>query len=249
QRFQLAVLGRRSLGTRMRCLRDLLARAPRNDALRNLTKRYESEALATLEASCRAAASRGETKPLRDALEAIDGFGWRGQLSESFCRWLEEELQRERRHSAKEAYSVLAARIEAAYAARDLSLLGSLTDEADELEREQRVTPGDNFRVRIREAMSWAESEMARLRQLAAHSDACESLQQSLNTGTTAAEAEGLCSNILSTGLAVPDHLVERCRQLRADEARSRQTKVALIVVGFLLAFGALVVIVIAVLR
>ena len=245
QRFQIAVMTRRSLGTRMRCLRDLLAAAPRNESLRKLTKRYEAEALASLESSCRAAATRGEMKPLRDALEAIDGLGWRGQISDGFCQWLERELARESRQTARSAFGALADRIEAAYAARDLALLGSLSEEADLLEREQQVAPGDEFRARTRKAMELADSEMARLRQESLHADACERLRKHLDAGATAAMAESICSEISATGLPVPALLAERCQRLRAEEARSAQRKKMAIIAAALCALIGLIAVIV----
>ena len=239
QRFQTSVLARQSLANRMQQLQTLLAAAPRNPALKQLAKRYETEALAALESTCRAASMRGEHQTLVDALDAIEGLGWQSQLSAEFYDWLQSEISRERRREAAELYAKLATRIEAAYARRDLMLVGSLSEEVDAVERERRCSPGDKFRERTKEAIEWAETELARLRVEAAHNNACTELRLGLDRKTSQLELSRLRSAVESYGIGIPQDLAERFVRVQSAAITRRRIIIGLIIAAVLVAIAA----------
>lgn len=210
QRFQIAVLARRPLAARIKALQGLLAAAPRNEAIRSLAKRFESEALASLEEGCRKSAAEGRPEDLSDALEAIEGLGWESQFSAEFVGWLRAEIARHNRAEADRKYAGLAPRIEAAFAARDLMLLGSIAEECEQVEREHGVEPGDEFRARTRDGLQWADAQREALRIAAEHANECEAMRRALDQGFSYTELEPMRGRILRFGIGIPEDIESR---------------------------------------
>jgi len=244
QRFQLAVLGRKPLVARIQCLRDLLAAVPKNDALRRLAKTYEAESIAGLESGCRAAAARGEFRPLQEAQRAIDGMGWRGLLADDFAKWLDVELRRHRRRSAVEAYARIAERVAAAYSKRDLAALGALADEAEDYERTRQVPPGEDFRARIHGAMEWAASERGRLLEESRHREECEIIRGRLAGGASAVAARRMLDELRARGLGVPADIESSVGSLVARASARRRMIFVITSVAGVLGIAAIVAVV-----
>jgi hypothetical protein len=230
QRFQLSVIGRKPLPARIRALQGLLSAAPRNDAVRGLARRFESEALASLEEGCRAAAAAGRHEELVDALEAIDGLGWDSQFSNEFMEWLRGQIALRNRAEALRRFEHLAPRIEAAFVARDLMLLGALSEEWEQAEREHGVEPTDALRSRTRDAIGWAESERERLRIASDHAEQCESMRRALDQGYPYLELEPIRGRILRLGLGVPDDIEARYETAHATWRTARRRRAATVV-------------------
>ncbi len=230
QRFQIAVLGRKPLPARVKALQGLLSAAPRNDAVRGLAKRFESEALASLEEGCRTAAAQGRHHELADALEAIEGLGWVSQFSNEFLDWLRSEIARCNRNEAAAKFEALAPRIEAAYAAGDLMLVGTLCEELEQVERDHATSPADSVRMRTRDAMEWAEAERSRLRAESEHAGQCEAMRRALDQGYPYPELEPIRGRILSVGLGVPDDIEARFETAHAAWRSGRRRRAATVV-------------------
>jgi hypothetical protein len=241
QRFQLAVLGRKPLAKRMKALQELLAAAPRNESIRKLAKRYEGEALASLEASCRAAAAEGRHEELDDALDAIEGLRWESHFSSQFMDWIRAEHARRNVAAAAAKFEALAPRVEAAFAARDLLLLGALLEETEAVEQAHRVEQGDGFRSRTREAFAWAEGERERLRIEAEHAEGCESMRRALDQGFSYPELEPIRGRILSHGIGVPEDIEARFETAAAAWRSSRRRKAATVIGAAALAVASVV--------
>ena len=230
QRFQIAVLGRKPLPARIKALQGLLSAAPRNDAVRGLAKRFESEALAGLEEGCRTAAAQGRHDELADALEAIEGLGWGSQFSNEFLDWLRSEIDRRNRREAAAKFEALAPRIEAAYAARDLMLVGTLCEELEQVERDHATSPADSVRRRTRDAMEWAEAERSRLRAESELAAQCEAMRRALDQGYAYPELEPIRGRILSLGLGVPGDIEARFETAHASWRAGRRRRAATVV-------------------
>lgn len=236
QRFQVAVLGRKSLTKRMKALLALRAAAPRNEALVRLVKKYEGEALATIEAGCREAAEAGRAEELDDAIEAIEGFQWQSHFSSEFMSWIKDGSKRRNREAAEAKFEEIAKRVEAAFPARDLMLLGTLQEETDEVQRLHRVEPGDRFRNRTREALAWAEAERERLRVEADHQEDCEIMRRAIDQGCGYPELEPLHGRVLRHGLGVPTDVAARFGTAEAEWRGARRRRASVVVAATALA-------------
>ena len=238
QKFQLSVLARQPLGTRVRHLQELLAAAPRNIAIRALAKKYESEALATLELSCREAAARGDHDVLVDALEAIEGLGWQSQFSSEFIDWIRGETERRNRQDADTKYDLLAKRIEAAFDREDLMLLGALAEEVDDVEREHGLEPNDTFRERTKNAIDWSNAERARMRAEADHADACEALRRAIDQAYKHSELEPMYAAVLAFGFGIPEDLEARFQTSHTAwrTAKRRRASIVIAIASFTVA-------------
>jgi hypothetical protein len=241
QRFQLAVLGRKPLAQRMKALQDLLNAAPRNEAIRKLAKKYESEALAALESDCRAAAAAGRDSELDDALDAIEGLGWESHFSSQFMDWIRAENARRNREQARLGFEALAPRVEEAFAGRDLVLLGALLEEAEQLEQAHGVDQPDSFRSRTRDAFAWAEAERDRLRLESEHESDCEALRRALDQGFSYPELEPIRGAVLRHGIGIPDDLEARYETAENAWRAARRRKTTAVVAASIIAVAAVV--------
>jgi|GEM_PF-2418782 len=212
--FQLAVLQRQPLGLRVQHLRKLFMSAPQNPALKALAKRYEVESLASLEASCNEAAETGRVDVLRAALEAIDGLRWQSHFSNEFIDSLRSNIKRHEENMAAEQFDALAARIEAAFANRNLEAIGLFEDQFELIRTGHGeclgVEPSDMVRQRTSLAFDWASSERDRLRHKFAHEESCESMRRALDRHDSYLEIEPLHGQVLSHDLGIPDDLLMR---------------------------------------
>lgn len=245
ERFQLSVLARQPLTMRIGHLKAMRDHAPANPALRELARKYETESLAYLELSCRNAAARGDLSELESAIEAIDGFGWHSNFSTDFVEWIRAECNKLGRAAADQEYAALAERTEAAFAARDLALLGAIADEVDALQHRTGMEPDDGFRHRTREAFAWADAEQERLRRDRQFEDACRVLSDGLDQGLTYPELEPLRGGVLRLDMGVPEDLEARFQTVHDAwrASRRRRTSMAVAIAAiFVAAIGAVVI-------
>jgi hypothetical protein len=230
QRFQVAVLGRQPLAVRVRALQELLAAAPRNDAVRALARRYESEAIDRLEDSCREAAAAGRIAELFDALDAIEGLEWQSHFSAEFVGWLRATCQEAVLARATEDFRALAARVVRAFEARDLMLVGTLEEESLELARRHGTEPTEEFRVACGPAFRWAEEQRNQQRRRAEHAERCEAIRNALDQGYTYGELEQLRGRILQMELGIPDDVEARFGTVQAEWRASKRRRAAMVV-------------------